>query len=52
LARLLGNAYAGAGGGPNGDLRWEICGGIGYDVSQTIAGRCGRRRVDELSGTV
>jgi hypothetical protein len=42
-AGFFGNAYADVGGGPNGDLTWQFYGGLGYNVSQTIAAFVGYR---------
>jgi opacity protein-like surface antigen len=40
---FFANALGDVGGGPNGDLTWQIYGGIGYNFNKTIAGYVGYR---------
>jgi opacity protein-like surface antigen len=42
-AGFFGNAYGDVGGGPNGDLTWQIYGGLGYNISETVAAYVGYR---------
>ncbi len=40
---IFANAYGDLGGGPNGDLTWQLYGGLGYSFNQTIAAFAGYR---------
>jgi opacity protein-like surface antigen len=40
---FVANALGDVGGGPNGDLTWQIYGGIGYDISQAVSAYVGYR---------
>lgn len=40
---FFGNAYADIGGGPSGDLTWQLYGGVGYSFDQTFAAFVGYR---------
>jgi hypothetical protein len=42
-ADFFANMYADVGGGPNGDLTWQIYGGFGYHFNRTISGYFGYR---------
>ena len=45
-------SMADVGGGPNGDLTWQLFGGVGYNFNKTIAGFVGYRylAIDHSSG--
>ena len=40
---FVANALGDVGGGPNGDLTWQIYGGIGYDISESVSAYVGYR---------
>ncbi len=42
-AGFFANAYGDVGGGPNGDLTWQLYGGLGYSFNKTIAAYVGYR---------
>ena len=40
---FLANAYGDVGGGPNGDLTWQLYGGFGYSFNTTVSAYLGYR---------
>ena len=40
---FIANALGDVGGGPNGDLTWQIYGGIGYDINKSVSAYVGYR---------
>jgi opacity protein-like surface antigen len=42
-APWFASLYGDVGGGPNGDLTWQLFGGVGYNFNKTIAGFVGYR---------
>jgi len=40
---FIANALGDVGGGPNGDLTWQIYGGIGYDFNKSVSAYVGYR---------
>ena len=40
---FFANAYGDVGGGPNGDLTWQLYGGVGYNFNQSVAAYVGYR---------
>ena len=40
---FVANALGDVGGGPNGDLTWQIYGGIGYDFNESVSAYVGYR---------
>lgn len=40
---FFANAYGDVGGGPDGDLTWQLYGGFGYDFSQMVSAYVGYR---------
>jgi opacity protein-like surface antigen len=40
---FFANAYGDVGGGPNGDLTWQLYGGVGYNFNQSVAACFGYR---------
>ena len=40
---FFANAYGDVGGGPDGDLTWQLYGGLGYDFNQTVSAYVGYR---------
>jgi opacity protein-like surface antigen len=40
---FVANALGDVGGGPNGDLTWQIYGGIGYEINKSISASVGYR---------
>jgi opacity protein-like surface antigen len=51
-APWFASLYGDVGGGPNGDLTWQLFGGVGYNFNKTIAGFVGYRylAIDHSSG--
>ena len=40
---FFANAYGDVGGGPDGDLTWQLYGGVGYNFNQSVAAYVGYR---------
>jgi len=40
---FFANAYGDVGGGPDGDLTWQLYGGLGYDISPMVSAYVGYR---------
>jgi opacity protein-like surface antigen len=51
-APWFASLYGDVGGGPDGDLTWQLFGGVGYNFNKTIAGFVGYRylAIDHSSG--